>query len=631
VDGRHGIRSCDRLRQNKNLFSVPKWDSRGGRSVALVMHQPLKRIPTQRVLLYGCAAVMFSYCGQDMASAESRFVNISSRAFAPADPTGGNPVIAGFVVAGAQPKQILIRAVGSGLTDFGVPDPIRDPKVALFDSAHRLLTVATEAWDKGNFVRIGDTVRYTATPAEIYQAFMQVGAFPFKGWRPGQAFRNPLSDVNPYEAGNDRALLVTLDPGPYSVVVSEGAGSGGGVLLIEVYEVDQHSRLVNISTRAPVSTGTKVLIAGFVVSGTEPRTMLIRGIGPGLKRFGVAATLSAPRLRLFRNGTALATYGMIDLQSTDSQTGIAESGSSAGAFSPLGSDCAAVVTVAPGVYSAILDDRDGATGTGLLEIYEIFGNHAASLPLALPDFTVADGALGPKDLARNRVTLSPDESTVYTLNFGDGSAAVTGVPGKTSYPYVSYLRTGPVKAILRLGERFDGTGPGIIYALEFGRNTLGDAQSGRYSATAVRDLTNLPYEGTNSEGFFTFATGFFHGPVPESKLAPATFAKATLRFEYTDGRIREYKFTNVGGTQNAQGVRTIIAYYERWSDTTAGLQMGFPSSIAGPGTIYHMAFGTRSSGSFTGVDTSDLLAGPNYPGERISGTFTVPILPPTGY
>jgi hypothetical protein len=571
------------------------------------------------------------FIGGLSARADSRFVNISSRAFAPADSTGGQSVIAGFVIAGSQPKKVLVRVVGSGLADFGVTDYIRDPKVELVDANGRSVFVTGDAWDKGNFVREGGSFRYTATPAEIYQAFIQSGAFPFKGWRPGQVVRDPLSDSNPYGAGNDRVLLVTLNPGAYSTVISERSPTGGGVLLIEVYEVDQASRLVNISTRAPVFNGSRVLIAGFVVSGPDSRTILIRGIGSGLTRYGVAGTLKNPLLKVFRNGQPLATYGSVDSQIPASQSGIGQSGVSAGAFAPLGSDTAAVVTLSPGVYSAVLEDRDGGVGNGLLELYEVAGNPTATLPLPLPDFTVADTVLGPKDVANNAVSLSLDSGRSITVSFTGSGAGVAGIPGKTSYPYSSYQRTGPVTAILRLAENADGTGAGMISTFSFGQNTSAASTSGVIQVLEVADMTALPYQGVASTGSFRFSTGFSHGAVPETNLAPATFAKVVVHLQYTDGRSDDFTFSNVGGIQRKDGSRTLIALYTRISDTEAGLQVGFPYSDAGPGTVYRMTFGSRNGGSFVGVDTTELSAGPDYPGKSISGTFTVPTLPPTGW
>ena len=58
-------------------------------------------------------------------------------------------------------------------------------------------------------------------------------------------------------------------------------------------------RLVNLSTRGHVAAGGSEIIAGFVVGGTQPRPVLLRGAGPGLAVLGVGDALAQPRLRLY--------------------------------------------------------------------------------------------------------------------------------------------------------------------------------------------------------------------------------------------------------------------------------------------------------------------------------------------
>src|ERR1039457_6589545 len=64
------------------------------------------------------------------------------------------------------------------------------------------------------------------------------------------------------------------------------------------------ARLVNLSTRARVTSGSP-LVAGFAISGTDPRTVLVRAAGPGLAAFGVSGAVTAPHLRLHDAGGAV--------------------------------------------------------------------------------------------------------------------------------------------------------------------------------------------------------------------------------------------------------------------------------------------------------------------------------------
>ena len=65
--------------------------------------------------------------------------------------------------------------------------------------------------------------------------------------------------------------------------------------------------LRNISTRVEVGIGSNVPIAGFMISGTAPKKVLIRGIGPSLARYGVVGSLADPQLELHDLSSTIAT------------------------------------------------------------------------------------------------------------------------------------------------------------------------------------------------------------------------------------------------------------------------------------------------------------------------------------
>ena len=132
------------------------------------------------------------------------------------------------------------------------------------------------------------------------------------------------------------------------------------------------ARLANLSVRARVTAATP-LIAGFAISGTTPRTVLLRGVGPSLGVFGVSGPLPAPRLRLFDAGgkLLLENNGWAATPASVAEVGAAMAHT--GAF-PLaansGADAAAVVTLAPGAYSVQVLDPTGTGGVALAEIYD---------------------------------------------------------------------------------------------------------------------------------------------------------------------------------------------------------------------------------------------------------------------
>ena len=109
---------------------------------------------------------------------------------------------------------------------------------------------------------------------------------------------------------------------------------GTGIGLVEVYDAGtgtENSRLSSISSRAEVGVGGNILIAGFVVRGTEPKTILIRGVGPGLNAF-VTGAVANPKLELYRSATLINEND--DWTDPAIATAAARSGSIRRQFSP---------------------------------------------------------------------------------------------------------------------------------------------------------------------------------------------------------------------------------------------------------------------------------------------------------
>src|SRR5205807_5163580 len=110
-------------------------------------------------------------------------------------------------------------------------------------------------------------------------------------------------------------------------------------------------QLLNISTRARVLTNDQVLIAGFIINGTEPKKVLIRGIGPSLN--GVGVTLADPTLELHQGSTTLATN---DNWKINDQTGQSQEADIRVTTIPPTNDLesALLATRNPGAYTTIL-------------------------------------------------------------------------------------------------------------------------------------------------------------------------------------------------------------------------------------------------------------------------------------
>jgi RHS repeat-associated protein len=132
------------------------------------------------------------------------------------------------------------------------------------------------------------------------------------------------------------------------------------------------SVLLNISTRARVLAGENVLIGGFIITGTDAKKVIIRGIGPSLAQF-FAGALANPTLELFQGDTLLESN---DNWKDDNRAAIEATGI------PPSNDLesAIVRTLPPGAYTAILHGKDDTTGIGVVEAYDL--DQAANSKLA---------------------------------------------------------------------------------------------------------------------------------------------------------------------------------------------------------------------------------------------------------
>jgi hypothetical protein len=134
-------------------------------------------------------------------------------------------------------------------------------------------------------------------------------------------------------------------------------------------------KLLNLSTRARVLTGEQVLIAGFIITGTDPKRVIIRGIGPSLS--GVNGKLSNPTLELHQGSTTLASN---DDWKTKSDGSSQQAEVEATTIPPTNdAESAIVVTLNPGTYTATLSGNSG-TGIGVVEVYDL--DQAANSRLA---------------------------------------------------------------------------------------------------------------------------------------------------------------------------------------------------------------------------------------------------------
>src|SRR4029077_5698563 len=240
--------------------------------------------------------------------------------------------IAGFIISGSSPKQILIWGLGASLSNFGIVNPLQDPGLDLHDSTGH--TIATnDDWQ-------------TATNAN----------------------QIPV-DFRPADS-HEPAILATLQPGSFTAIL-RGKNGGTGVSLIEMYDLSTGvaSELTNVSTRGFAGTGENVMIGGLILSGGNgERQILLRALGPTLARppFNITGNLADPTLILVDgNGTVVDSH---DDWKSSQQNEIQATG-----LAPRDGDEAAILAPLPtGNFTAIVSGKNGETGVALADVFNSF-------------------------------------------------------------------------------------------------------------------------------------------------------------------------------------------------------------------------------------------------------------------
>jgi mono/diheme cytochrome c family protein len=282
----------------------------------------------------------------------SRLANLAARSTAG---SGDAVLITGFVLGPGAGRSLLIRAVGPTLTDsFGLPGALTDPVLTVFgpDSSTRV-AATNDHWTGA---------RPSPGAAELSSLFDRVGAF-----------RLPVGSF-------DAALVAQLPPGAYTAQVSNAPGTPpGGIALVEIYDAESAasatggSRLVNLSVRAQVGTGSSILIPGLVVGPGADKRVLLRAVGPtlALAPFNVSGTLAQPVLTLFAGSQSVARN--TSWSSALNAAEIRAATRTVGAF-PLpedSRDCALLVTLPPGAYTLQISGANATSGVALVEAYEV--------------------------------------------------------------------------------------------------------------------------------------------------------------------------------------------------------------------------------------------------------------------
>jgi hypothetical protein len=240
--------------------------------------------------------------------------------------SGDSAMIGGFIISGNANKNIVIRALGPSLATQGVQSVLADPVLELHDSAGQVIA------SNNNWIPLIPNVL-------------------------------PV-DLNPGDP-SESVIAVSLAPGIYTAVL-QGVNGSVGNALCELYDLEPgDSSVLNISTRGQVGSGDNVMIGGFIVGGTDPQKVIIRGIGPSLTAAGVSGALADPIVELHNSDGSLIFQN--DNWRSDQEDEII-----ATRIPPSDSkESAIVATLNPGAYTAIVRGAANTAGVALVEVYAL--------------------------------------------------------------------------------------------------------------------------------------------------------------------------------------------------------------------------------------------------------------------
>ena len=268
--------------------------------------------------------------GEGESSVDPKLTNLSARAWIG---PGEQSLIMGIVISDG-PVKVLVRALGPSLAAYQIPNPVADPAITVYSG--NTVIASNDNWGTDPSV----------TPAVMTEAGTT-------------AMTNAL----------DSAMVITLQPGPYTFVVKGKNGSGVG--LGELFLLSGGTgRLTNISARAQVGEGGDILIAGFIRQGVGE--LLLRGVGPDLAQYGITNYLTDPVISLHKLSTGSTIVANDDWGQIVGA--ISDKNARAGAVPfPQGSkDSAAYVVLGSGGYTLhVSGAQPGEKGVALVEVFEL--------------------------------------------------------------------------------------------------------------------------------------------------------------------------------------------------------------------------------------------------------------------
>ena len=266
----------------------------------------------------------------------SRFASFSVLGYTGAG--GSDTLTLGLAFGGSDKNPVMVRGLGPALTALGLPGAIADPKVEVFSNGGRS-EASNDNW---------------SDQAGLIGATLSVG-------------------LRPLQSGSrDAAVMLEVTPssGPYTIDLTSTSNPDTGWGMIELYPILE-SEISGVSARGQVGKAGKGLTVGFRITDSA-KTVIVRGLGPNLASAGVRDFLVSVRLTLLRTDQDTT----VEVASNDNWGGdpaLSAAFKSVGLvpLQPGSEDAALLLKLEPGVYTLQLSGVNGATGTGMIELYAL--------------------------------------------------------------------------------------------------------------------------------------------------------------------------------------------------------------------------------------------------------------------
>ena len=281
-----------------------------------------------------------------------------------------------YMLASVQPTGFITgsdvmfaRSTNGGLT-FSAPHRINDDPVN-HAKWHWFGTLSVAPNGRIDAVWLDTRNAANNTNSQLYYSFSLDGG---NTWSLNVAISNSFDPFLGYPNQNKLGDYITVVSNNAGANVAYAATFNGEEDIYYVRIASPPPHLGNISTRSFVQTGADVMIGGFIINGSGPKTVIVRAIGPELTRFGVPNALSDPALDLHNSTRALIasnnnwqTSVIGGIITGDQVSAIQDS-----EHAPIQpSESAIIATLPPGNYTAIVRGVNNTTGVALVEVYDL--------------------------------------------------------------------------------------------------------------------------------------------------------------------------------------------------------------------------------------------------------------------